>query len=257
MRTVTIANHKGGVGKTTTAYTLGAGLRAKGYKVLLIDLDPQTNLSYTASIEVNNEEEESHRLYNVFNGDRKTAECIYQIKDDLEDFDIIVGGKSLINADAEFKQTTYLKKALKGIEDNYDFAVIDTPPNLGILTQNAIKVSNDLIIPLKADVYSLQGLGSIQGIIDECNPDINISGLLMIGVNERTNLSKQLIEIFKSEAKKLNSKVFKTMIRNSVTIPESQLEKKSLFEYAPKANVTKDYETFIKEYLKGVKNGKA
>jgi chromosome partitioning protein len=253
MRTVTIANHKGGVGKTTTAYTLGAGLRAKGYKVLLIDLDPQTNLGFTADVDL---KESDYRLYNVFKGTQKTIDCIYQIDNDLEDFDILVGGVSLLNADAEFSKKDLLKKALKGLENSYDFVVIDTPPNLGILTQNAIVVSDDLIIPLKADVYSLQGLGSIQGIIEECNPDINISGLLMVGVNERTNLSKELMKVFKTEAKKLNSKVFKTMIRNSVVIPESQLNKTSIFNHAPSAKVTQDYTDFISEYLKGAKYGR-
>lgn len=259
MHVVTLANHKGGVAKTTTAYTLGAGLRAKGYKTLLIDLDPQTNLSFTAGVKVNEEGEESYRLYDVFTGNTKINDCIYQIESDLDDFDILVGGKGLLKADAEFTgKTDYLKlqKALKKLNDYYDFVVIDTPPNLGILTQNAIAASNDLIIPLKADAYSVQGLGSIQGIIEKYNANINISGLLMVGVNERTNLSKGLLEVFKRESKKLNTKVFKTVIHNSVAIPESQLNQTTIFKHAPRSKVASDYQNFIDEYLKGVKHGR-
>lgn len=246
MRTVTIANHKGGVGKTTTAYTLGAGLRAKGYKVLLIDLDPQTNLAYTANVEG----EESYRLSEVFKGEQKTADCIFQIKADLEDFDILVGGKNFLNADAIYNQTDLLEKALKGIKDHYDYIVIDTPPNLGILTKNAIKISDDLIIPLKADVYSLQGLGAISTEIEL--GAVNAKALL-IGVNERTNLSKFLLGQIKKQAKDLGIGLYKTMIRNSVSIPESQLKHKSIMDYAPSAKVTQDYKDFIAEYMKGVK----
>lgn len=257
MRIVALANHKGGVSKTTTAWALGSGLRNKGYKVLLIDLDPQSNLSFTAGIDLLNVDAS---MYDVFKETTDINDCLYQIFDDTEDFDIIVGSINLVKADREFigvKAPYMLRNALKNLAKTYDFCIIDTPPILGTLTENALTACDDLIIPMKADVYSLQGLENLTDFIAEqreyTNKNLNVSGILLTCVNERTNLTKGLLESFKKKSKGFGTKLFNTRIHNSVAVQESALNMTTIYKHAPNATATKDYEKFVEEYLKGIK----
>ncbi len=252
MRTIVLANNKGGVGKTTTSLCLAAGLREKKKKVLLIDLDAQENLAFTCGVD--NEDLEGYSLYDVFHGKANVNDCVFQIYKDIDNFDILVGGIELRNADKDKKiDANSIKKALLGLNDSYDFIVIDTPPSLNVLTESAIKAADDLIIPIQPSAYSLQGVGGLNGFIKSVNPNINIVGLLLTGVNERTNLSKEFIEIYKTAAKNIGTKLFKNMIRNSVVIPESQVNRTTIYKHAPNSTVAKDYMDFVNEYLKGVK----
>lgn len=257
MRTIALANHKGGVSKTTTAWALGSGLRDRGYKVLLIDLDPQSNLSYTAGV---NLLEVDNSMYKVFKHKADINNCIYQIFDDTEDFDIIVGSIDLVSADREFtgaKASYMLRDALSQLNADYDFCIIDTPPILGAMTENALTACDDLIIPMKTDAYSLQGLGNLVQFIDEqkkyTNPKLNVSGILLTQVNERTNLTKELSKVFEEEAEDLQTKIFDSRIHNSVAVQEAVVNQTTIYKHAPSATATKDYNSFVEEYLKGVK----
>ena len=147
-----------------------------------------------------------------------------------------------------------LKEILEPVKDNYDFIVIDTPPTLGILTINALTTSNDVIIPMGADIYSLQGLGQLYNTIENvkkyCNKDLTIKGLLLTKYNARTVLSKDLKDTIESKAQEINSKLFKTVIREGIAIKEAQTLQDNIFSTAPTSKPAADYEAFIKEYLK-------
>jgi len=249
MKIVALANNKGGVGKTTTALNLAAGLSKQKKKVLLIDLDTQQNLTLTCGVDIENDLQDS-TLFDVFYGYTDINDCLFQIYDDTPDFDIIVGGVGL--ADKELKPER-LRAALQKLEKQYDYIVIDTPPSLNSITKMAIKAANDVIIPVQPNKYSLWGIGSLYGFIQEVNPDIKIAGLLLVGINERTNLGKQYIEDYKAAAKAIKTKLFKTMIHNSITIPESQDYGKTIYKHAPRSTVAKDYMDFVVEYMKGSK----
>ncbi len=191
MQTITLSNQKGGVAKTTTAHILAAGLHNRNYKILIVDLDPQCNLSYSCGIDMMKVE---HTLYDVFKGNAISKQAITSVK---QGFDIVSGGLTLAGADMDFTQTGreyMLREALKEVSDDYDYCIIDTPPTLGILTVNALTASQTIIIPMTADIYAIQGLSQLQGLIKNvrkyCNPDLSIAGLLLTRYSERTVISR-------------------------------------------------------------------
>ena len=252
MKTITLSNQKGGVAKTTTTGALASGLSQRGYKVLAVDTDPQCNLSLSSGVDILNMDQ---TLYDVFKGTAELQDTIQ--KTDLG-YDLSTGGLNLAVADMEFTQTGrefMLREALDSVKADYDFCIIDTPPTIGILTVNALTASDSVVIPLTADLYSIQGLSQLNGMIERVrkysNKDLKIAGLLITRHDERTNISKALQDQITQTAEKLGTKVFKQPIRNSVAVRESQVMKSDIFTEAPKANATKDYTAFIDELLKG------
>jgi chromosome partitioning protein len=246
-RITTITNQKGGVGKTTTAHALTAGLSFKGYKVLLMDMDPQGNISYTMRADTG-----KAGIYEVLKGGIKPQEAIQHTRQG----DIIASSLLLTGADMEFTQTgrEYLLKNILGpIKDNYDFIIIDTPPQLGILTINALTASDDIIIPMGADIYSLQGLAQLHDTIKKirqyCNSKLIISGLLMTRYNGRLIISRDLKESIQAVAAQIGATVYKNIIREGIAIKEAQAQQVSIFENT-KSNPARDYLLFIDEYLK-------
>lgn len=250
MKTITITNQKGGVGKTTTAHVLATGLLKRGFKVLVIDTDPQTNLTFTAGIDPLKEES---TLYNVFKGEVLSSDAV--VTSDVG-FDMIPGSLELAGADMEFTQAGreyMLKEALDPIQEHYDYCVIDTPPNIGILTINSLTASNKVVVPMGADVYSLQGLSQLQKLIEQvkkyCNSSLVIEGLLLTKYSPRAIINRQLKETLEKVSETLNTKVFKSYIREAVAIKEIQFSQSNIFVEYPDANVTKDYDCFIDELL--------
>lgn len=251
MEVLTITNQKGGVGKTTTAQILATGLTHLGKWVLTVDLDPQQNLTFSAGL---NPDEADKDIYNLFRGD--CVSSLQAVKKSPQGFDIIPGSLGLAGADMEFTKPGreyILKEILEPIKENYDYCIIDTPPVLGVLTVNALTASDKIIVPMGADVFSLQGLSQLQSLITNtrkyCNPGLKLDGLLLTKYNPRAVINKSLKESLEQVAKKLETRLYKTCIRESVAIKEIQFSQTDIFTAYPKHNLTKDYQSFISEFL--------
>ena len=175
MKIISVSNVKGGVGKTTTAAILSAGLTARGYKVLMIDSDPQTNLTMCFMPEP---PDGTPSLYHVYAEGKTLDEVKAAIKLNL---DLVIGDFELCNADMQFLKAGRLKmlrKAFKELKSTYDFVVIDTPPNLGILSLNAFLVSDYIIVPMAADSFSLKGVRLLKQTLDEVEEETEKKYLL-------------------------------------------------------------------------------
>lgn len=247
MEIITVTNQKGGVGKTTTAQHLAIGLKNKGYRVLLVDSDQQTNLSYALNWNYN------ASLYEAITKKIDTKDAIFH----SSQCDIIGGSLKLANADKEFCDTGkefLFKEALEQIKDDYDYIIIDTPPALGTITVNALTCSDSVIIPAQTDVFSLTGLGQLNNLINTVkkytNPNLKIKGILLTKYNDRTILNKNLKQTMKNASEQIGSKVYNTTIREATSIREAQTKKTNIFNYDMKSKVAKDYKDFVNEFLK-------
>lgn len=247
MRTIAVANRKGGVGKTTTAAALVSGLTLKGYRVLAVDLDAQRNLTSTMQAR-----SDSKTALGVLTGDITAREAIRH----TDSGDIIPASKALSGADATLTETGKeyrLKESLELVSGEYDYCIIDCPPALGILTVNALTAADGVVIPAQADIYSLEGIEDLQETIQPvkryCNAGLTIEGILLTRYSSRSVLSRDVTTIAEQLAEKLGTTVFKTTIREAVAVKEAQISQESLFSYAPKAKVTEDYRAFVDEIL--------
>lgn len=253
MKIISVSNVKGGVGKTSTAAILSAGLTQRGNNVLMIDSDPQTNLTMCFLPEP---PDGTPSIYHVYADGKSLDEVRTSIKENL---DLIIGDFELCNADMQFLRAGRLKmlqKAIKSIKSHYDFVVIDTPPNLGILSLNAFLVSDYIIVPIAADSFSLKAVRLLKQTLDEVAQEtekaVSVIGLLLTKYTNRTNVSKLLEKSIHSAAELLDTKVFNSRIRQATVLQESQVAKVDLLEYAPKASVTLDYQDFIDEFLERI-----
>lgn len=247
MEVITIALQKGGTAKTTTAQTLGVGLHKMGYKVLFIDLDSQGSLSYSLNATTQNK-----GIYGALKGIVDVKETIVH----TERGDVIPGTDDLAGIDGELTATGKeykLKELLEPIKKEYDFIIIDTPPALGILSVNALTASDSVIIPVQADIFSLQGVGqlydTIQAVQRYTNPDLKVKGLLLCRYNARSVLTRDLTALIENTAQELGTKVFETKIRECIALKEAQAMQTNIFDYAPNSNAAKDYKNFMKEVI--------
>lgn len=253
MKVISISNIKGGVGKSSTAAVLASGLVEKGYKVLVVDSDPQTNLTMCFLPE---QADDAPSLYHIYAEGKRIDDVKIAVKDG---FDLLIGDFALCNADMQFLKAGRLKmlnKALKNLEEGYDFVVIDTPPNLGVLSLNAFIASDYIIVPMAADSFSLKGVRllkqSLDDVEEELDRRIEVAGILLTRYNSRTNVSRLLENSLHSAAELLGTQVFESRIRQAVVVQESQLARENLLSYAPKASVTQDYVQFIDELLERI-----
>ena len=248
-RVIAIANQKGGVGKTTTAQNVAASLTYKEYRVLMIDLDPQGNLSFIAGADSVNKP----TVYEVLNDKVSIKNALQQTKSGH----IIPANILLSGADMEIKRPELLRNKVEAVKNGYDYVLIDTPPSLGILTINALTAADSVIIPLSADVLSLQGLSQLYSTIEavrrHSNPDLKIEGLLFTQHNNRTLLSREFEKAAKAAAKRMNTKVFQTFIRASVATREAQANQTDILTYAPVSPTAAGYNALTAEIIKGGK----
>ena len=246
-RVIAVANQKGGVGKTTTAHNVAASLTYKEYRVLMIDLDPQGNLSFIAGAD------NVHKptVYEILRGKASIKETLQQTKSGH----IIPANILLSGADMEFTQPELLRNSLDAIKSGYDFVLIDTPPSLGILTINALTAADSVIIPLSADILSLQGISQLHNTIEavrkHSNPGLKIEGLLFTQHNNRTLLSREFEKAIKAAAKRMNTKVFQTAIRASVATREAQANQTDILTYSPVSPTAEGYNALTAEIIKG------
>lgn len=247
-RVISVSNQKGGVGKTTTACNLAAGLKKKGYRVLIIDMDPQGNLGFSVGADT----DISASIYDVLKGEVKLQYAIQK----TETADLIISSILLSGIELEFTKTGrefLLREALKPVMDYYDYILIDTPPNLGILTINAFTASDEIIVPMLSDIFSLQGIAQLYETAERvkkyCNSGLSILGILLTKYNPRTLLSREIRGTTELIAKDLNIPVFKSYIRSSVAASEAQSVQQNILQYAPKNHIAKDYLQLLDELL--------
>ena len=238
---VTLANQKGGVSKTTTAFILGTGLVERGYRVIFVDLDPQRNLSFLLQAKPGSGSKE------LLQGS--------QVKDTIQEtgsgYLLIQGSRDL--ADITRLAADTLRKALTPIKDKLDYIVIDTPPNLSAITINAFTAADQIIIPTIPSGLAIQGIAELSKTIQEIkaayNPDLSIAGILFTKYHDRAIINRQLYTLAETVAAAARTKVYRSSIRQSVTIEEALAQQQSIFTYAPNAPVTRDYESFITEFI--------
>lgn len=247
MKVITVATQKGGVGKTTTALALTAGLTKRGYKTLLIDVEGQRNASLTVGTQ-----SDKPTVLEVLIGEATAREAITQSL--IGDF--ISGNKRLSLIDKlidEERQYTALRDALKPLNRSYDYCIIDTPPQLGTLTLNALTASDFVIVPCEADLYSLQGLTDLAETIEAVragtNKKLKTLGILLTKHSTRYTLSKELQETLEQLTTAFNTRVFDTYIRYSQKCREAQFKPQGLLKYAPRSTVAQDYNALTDEIL--------
>ena len=245
-RVTAIINQKGGVAKTTTTRNLSAALTREGYKVLMIDADPQGNL--TTSLGASNEV----GLYDVMQG-KQTKRQVQETPDG----DIIASTPDLAAADLVFINTGKeyrLRDGLKASLRNYDYIFIDCPPTLQILTINALTAADDVIIPLEANIFSLEGLHlsleTIETVKKYCNPALHVAGILFTRHKGYISNSKEWKPKIEAQAKEEGVPVYKTCIREGTAIEKAHAKQESVFASFNTSNPAKDYKAFMQEYKK-------
>ena len=248
-RILSIINQKGGVGKTTTAICMAAVLAGENYRVLLLDLDPQCNLSYCAAAEFDHDKTVLEFLLKQASAE----DCIQH----LEHFDLIGGSSSLsglsdcLNGGGrEYR----LREVLAPLKAKYDFILIDSPPALSLVTVEALTASDSFIITAQSDIFSMQGIGQLYGTYETVknysNPDLKIDGILLTRHTDRLLFSRKTGNDLEEMAGEMGTVVFETRIHESVKVREAAALQKNLLEFAPKSRPAMDYKEFTKEYLK-------
>ena len=259
-KVISLVNQKGGVGKTTTSINLSSSLGHLGKKVLLIDLDPQSNSTTGLGV---NKLEINKSSYNVIIGDTDITETI--IKTPFKNLSIIPSHISLAGTEIELVQKSMmnselrlsdqLKKQIDKIRDRYDYIIIDCPPNLGLLTTNALAASNSVLIPVQCEYYALEGVTQLLNTIiltqNKLNPSLDIEGVLLTMLDGRTLLGLQVVEELRRFFK---DKVFDTIIPRLVRLVEAPSHGKPIIEYDPKCKGALAYLNLAKEVID--RNGK-
>ena len=252
---ISLVNQKGGVGKTTTSINLSSSLGHLGKKVLLIDLDPQSNSTTGLGVDRGKIKKS---IYNVIMGECEIKEAI--IKTQFKNLSIIPAMIDLAGVDIELIQisvqdkefviTEQLKKQLEMVRDRYDFIIIDCPPNLGILTTNALAASDSVLIPIQCEYYSLEGvnhlLHTVLKVQQKVNPNLSIEGVLLTMLDGRTLLGLEVVEDVR---KFFNEKVFSTIIPRLVKLVEAPSHGKPIIEYDPKSKGALAYLNLAKEVI--------
>lgn len=241
---IAILNHKGGTSKTTTSLNLGAALSKLGHSVLLVDLDPQANLSQSLGIEDGNETISEVFALKIQSLPIKCiTETLHLVPASLDLSAIEPGMYSNINS------YFLLKGQLDKVKSNYDFILIDCPPSLGIFTQNALIASTDVLITVQSQFLALKGLDTVSNLIttvrEKLNDGISVLGLLLTQTNH-TRISKDISHALRDTFKE---KVFNTTIRQNVAIAEASASRKDIFSYSPESFGAIDYMSLAKEIL--------
>ena len=252
-KVISVANQKGGVGKTTTAVNLSTILAKKGKKVLLIDTDPQGNA--TSGLGITKELELS--VYDILVGETEFEETIQDTK--IRNLKLCPSNISLAGAEVELvsmmSREQRLKTKLDTIKSKFDYIIIDCPPSLGLVTLNAFTASDSVLIPVQCEYFALEGLGQLLNTVNlvkkHLNKNLEIEGALLTMYDMRTNLSNQVVKEVK---KYFENKVYKTVIPRNVRLSEAPSYGMPITIYDPRSKGAKAYEKFAKELLKNNEN---
>jgi chromosome partitioning protein len=244
-KVISISNHKGGVGKTTSAINIGAGLNILKKKVLLIDLDPQANLSQSLGL-IN----EPINIYGALRGEYKLEPI--EIRKGL---DVIPSTLDLSGAEVELSSEPgreyILKELIEPLRASYDFIIIDSPPSLGLLTINSFTASDEILIPLQAQYLALQGLAKLVEVVDKIkqrlNKGLKVGGVFITQYDSRKVLNRDVVETIQAHFK---DEVFKTKIRDNIALAEAPSQGLDIFRYNIKSNGAEDYLALSKEIIK-------
>jgi len=249
-RVIAFANQKGGVAKTTTTLNLGVALAEQGLRVLLVDLDPQGNLTMSQGW---NPDEIDRSMFDVLVHRLPITEIVRSNELDVAVSSIDLAGAELALASMIGRERA-LEKALMPVRENYDYVLIDTPPSLGLLTINALVASNGVIVPVQCEYLSLRGLVQLENTLsmirENLNPQVAISGILPTMYDTRTLHSREAIEILEENFGDL---VFKTRIRKTVRYAEAPVKGSSIIKYDPTGPAAEAYRSLAKEVLDGAK----
>jgi chromosome partitioning protein len=244
-KVISISNHKGGVGKTTSAINIGAGLNILKKKVLLIDLDPQANLTQSLGLI-----DQERNIYGALRGEYKLEPITV-----LKGLDVIPSTLDLSGAEIELSSEPgreyILKELIEPLRASYDFIIIDSPPSLGLLTINAFTASDEILIPLQAQYLALQGLAKLVEVVDKIkgrlNKELKVGGVFITQYDSRKVLNRDVAETIQAHFK---DEVFTTKIRDNIALAEAPAQGLDIFRYSSKTNGAEDYLALSNEILK-------
>ena len=245
-RIISVANQKGGVGKTTTTVNLGASLAFVGKKVLLVDIDAQGNATSGVGIRKPDVEQD---IYDVLVNETPIVEAI--LPSSRENLDIVPATIQLAGAEIELTsmmaRESRLKSALNEIKEQYDYIFIDCPPSLGHLTINAFTASDSILIPVQCEYYALEGLSQLLNTVrlvqKHFNPELEIEGVLLTMYDARTNLGAEVVEEVR---RYFQEKVYETIIPRNIRLSEAPSHGLSINDYDPRSKGAEVYQTFSK-----------
>ena len=242
---IAISNHKGGVGKTTSTLNIGAALQRMGKKVLLIDLDPQANLTQSLGLM-----DHTPTIYEALRGEAQLDPI-----EVLPGLDVVTSTLDLSGAEVELSSEPgkdyILKELLEPLRSRYNYILIDSPPSLGLLTMNALAAAQEVYIPLQAHYLALQGMSKLQEIVEKVrkrlNKGLRIGGVFVTQYDQRKVLNRNVAETIREH---FPAETFRTAIRDNIALAEAPTQGVDVFRYAPKSTGAADYQALAKEIEK-------
>jgi len=241
-KVISISNHKGGVGKTTSAINIGAGLNILGKKVLLVDLDPQANLSQSLNLT-----DQERTIYGAIRGEYKLEPV-----EVVRGLDVLPSTLDLSGAEVELSgeagREYILRELLEPLRASYNYIIIDTPPSLGLLTINALTASTEILIPLQAQYLALRGLTKLLEVVDKIkkrlNKELRVGGVFITQYDNRKILNRDVVATIEAHFKE---ELFTTRIRDNIALAEAPTQGLDIFRYQPKSYGAEDYLSLCKE----------